>query len=165
MTAWREFFFQIWKEKFVGLGEFSLLSAEVEWERFGILALLWSGRLRAIFAFTSFHEVAGWERVEHLSQISEWLVTIGEFGLTSRDSIYAKAQELQRTIHEMRSDGDNPEEQEKALKRINTLIKAYEEIVEGNYIDNLIKAQQEEKQAAEQNANAHKDTTKKALKR
>ena len=65
----------------------------------------------------------------------------------------------------MRSDGDNPEEQEKALKRINTLIKAYEEIVEGNYIDNLIKAQQEEKQAAEQNANAHKDTTKKALKR
>ena len=65
----------------------------------------------------------------------------------------------------MRSQGDNPEEQEKALKRINTLIKAYEEIVEGNYIDNLIKAQQEEKQAAEQNANAHKDTTKKALKR
>ena len=58
----------------------------------------------------------------------------------------------------MRSQGDNPEEQEKALKRINTLIKAYEEIVEGNYIDNLVKAQQEEKQAAEQNANAHKNT-------
>ena len=58
----------------------------------------------------------------------------------------------------MRSDGDNPEEQEKALKRINTLIKTYEEIVEGNFIDNLIKAQQEEKQAAEQNANAHKNT-------
>ena len=37
---------------------------------------------------------------------------------------------------------------------------AYGEIVEGNYIDNLIKAQQEEKQAAQQNANAHKDTTK-----
>lgn len=85
--------------------------------------------------------------------------------MTSRDSIYAKAQELQRTIHKMRSQGENPEEQEKALKRINTLIRAYEEIVEGNYIDNLIKAQQEEKQAAEQNANAHKDTTKKAQKR
>ena len=65
----------------------------------------------------------------------------------------------------MRSDGDNPEEQEKALKRINTLIKAYEEIVEGNYIDNLIKAQQEEKQAAEQNANAYKNAPKKAQKR
>ena len=100
-----------------------------------------------------------------INYLSEQLVTIGEFGLTSRDSIYAKAQELQRTIHKMRSQGENPEEQEKSLKRINTLIKAYEEIVEGNYIDNLIKAQQEEKQAAEQNANAHKDTTKKALKR
>ena len=95
-----------------------------------------------------------------INYLSEQLVTIGEFGLTSRESIYAKAQELQRTIHQIRSQGDNPEEQEKALKRINTLIKAYEEIVEGNYIDNLIKAQQEEKQAAQQNANAHKDTTK-----
>lgn len=100
-----------------------------------------------------------------INYLSEQLVTIGEFGLTSRDSIYAKAQELQRTIHKMRSEGDNPEEQENALKRINTLIKAYEEIVEGNYIDNLIKAQQEERQAAEQNANAHKGTTKKAQKR
>ena len=100
-----------------------------------------------------------------INYLSEQLATIGEFGLTSRDIIYAKAQELQRTIHQMRSQGDNPEEQENALKRINTLIKAYEEIVEGNYIDNLIKAQQEEKQAAEQNANAHKNTTKKAQKR
>lgn len=83
-----------------------------------------------------------------INYLSEQLATIGEFGLTSRDSIYAKAQELQRTIHEMRSHGDNPEEQENALKRINTLIRAYEEIVEGNYIDNLIKAQQEEKSAA-----------------
>ncbi len=100
-----------------------------------------------------------------INYLSEQLVAIAEFGLTSRDSIYAKAQELQWTIHKMRSEGDNPEEQENALKRINTLIKAYEEIVEGNYIDNLIKAQQEEKQAAQQNANAHKDTTKKAQKR
>ncbi|MGN0622425.1 MAG: toll/interleukin-1 receptor domain-containing protein [Oscillospiraceae bacterium] len=100
-----------------------------------------------------------------INYLSEQLATIGEFELTSRDSIYAKAQELQRTIHKKRSEGDNPEEEEYALKRINTLIKAYEEIVEGNYIDNLIKAQQEEKQAAEQNANAHKNTTKKAQKR
>lgn len=100
-----------------------------------------------------------------INYLSEQLVTIGEFGLTSRDSIYAKAQELQRTIHQMRSQGEKPEEQEKALKRINTLIKAYEEIVEGNYIDNLIKAQQEEKQTAEQNANAHKNAPKKVQKR
>ncbi len=100
-----------------------------------------------------------------INYLSEQLVTIGEFGLTSRDSIYAKAQELQRTIHQMRSQGENPEEQENALKRINTLINAYEEIVEGNYIDNLIKAQQEEKQAAEQNANARKNAPKNIHKR
>lgn len=100
-----------------------------------------------------------------INYLSEQLATIGEFGLTSRDSIYAKAQELQRTIHQIRSQGEKSEEQEKALKRINTLIKAYEEIVEGNYIDNLIKAQQEEKQAAEQNANAHKNAPKNSHKR
>lgn len=97
-----------------------------------------------------------------INYLSEQLVTIGEFGLTSRDSIYAKAQELQRTIHQMRSQGENPEEQENALKRINTLIKAYEEIVEGNYIDNLIKAQQEEKQALKPNSTT---TTKHTHKR
>lgn len=100
-----------------------------------------------------------------INYLSEQLATIGEFGLTSRDSIYAKAQELQRTIHRMRSQGEKSEEQEKALKCINTLIKAYEEIVEGNYIDNLIKAQQEEKQAAEQYENAHKNAAIKVQKR
>lgn len=100
-----------------------------------------------------------------INYLSEQLVTIGEFGLTSRDSIYAKAKELNHTVSQMRLRNESCEEQEKALKRINTLIKAYEEIVEGNYIDNLIKAQREEKQAAEQNANAQKDTTKKVHKR
>lgn len=100
-----------------------------------------------------------------INYLSEQLATIGEFGLTSRDSIYAKAKELNHTVNQMRLRNENPEEQEKALKRINTLIKAYEEIVEGNYIDNLIKAQQEEKQAAEQNANAHKNAPKNVQKR
>lgn len=36
------------------------------------------------------------------------------------------------------------------LKRVSELIVAYESIVEGNYIDNLIKAQTERKQAERQ---------------
>lgn len=100
-----------------------------------------------------------------INYLSEQLATIGEFGLTSRDSIYAKAKELQHTINQKWLHGEKPEEEEVALKRINTLIKAYEEIVEGNYIDNLIKAQQEEKQAAEQNANAHKNAPKNVQKK
>ena len=49
----------------------------------------------------------------------------------------------------MRSNGENSEPEEMALKRINKLIKAYEEIVEGNYIDNLIRAQKSRKAAAQ----------------
>ena len=72
---------------------------------------------------------------ERINYLSQQLLTIGEFGITSRDDIYAKAQELQRTIHKMRSNGENSEPEETNLKRINELIKSYEEIVEGNYID------------------------------
>lgn len=86
---------------------------------------------------------------ERINYLSQQLMTIGEFGITSRDDIYAKAQELQHNIHVMRSKGDNPTEQETALKRINELIEAYEEIVEGNYIDNLIKAQKSREAAAQ----------------
>lgn len=84
-----------------------------------------------------------------INYLSQQLLTIGEFGITSRDDIYAKAQELQRSVHIMRSRGDYPTEQETALKRINELIEAYEEIVEGNYIDNLIRAQKSREAAAQ----------------
>lgn len=86
---------------------------------------------------------------ERINYLSKQLLTIGEFSITSREGIYAKAQELQRTIHKMRSNGENSEPEEMALKRINELIKAYEEIVEGNYIDNLIKAQKSREAAAQ----------------
>lgn len=56
---------------------------------------------------------------ERINYLSQQLLTIGEFGITSRDDIYAKAQELQRTIHKMRSNGENSEPEEMALKRIN----------------------------------------------
>ena len=86
---------------------------------------------------------------ERINYLSQQLLTIGEFGITSREGIYAKAQELQRTIHKMRSNGENSDPEETNLKRINELIKAYEEIVEGNYIDNLIKAQKSREAAAQ----------------
>lgn len=49
----------------------------------------------------------------------------------------------------MRSNGENSEPEETNLKRINELIKSYEEIVEGNYIDNLIRAQKSWEAAAQ----------------
>ncbi len=83
---------------------------------------------------------------ERINYLSVQLATISEFGLTSREDIYAKASELQRNIYEIRKEGCNPAPEEEKLQRINELIKAYEEIVEGNYIDNLIKAQNKQKQ-------------------
>lgn len=82
----------------------------------------------------------------NINYLVKQLNTIGGFGLTSRDEIYEKARELQYNIHEIRSQGCNPLPEEEKLKRVNELIKAYEAIVEGNYIDNLIKAQNEKKQ-------------------
>lgn len=77
----------------------------------------------------------------NLNYLVGQLQTIGEFGLTSRDSIYEKAQELQHTIHELRSHGENADMQTAGLKKVKELILAYEMVVEGNYIDNLIKSQ------------------------
>ena len=82
-----------------------------------------------------------------INYLVEQLRTIGEFGLTSREGLYEKARELQHNIHEIRSQGCNPAPEEEKLRRVNELIKAYETIVEGNYIDNLIKAQTERKQS------------------
>ena len=81
----------------------------------------------------------------NLNYLVKQLQTIEEFGLTSRESIYAKAQELQHTIHELRSHGDNANIQQNCLKRVKELIRAYEDIVEGNYIDNLIRKQKDTK--------------------
>lgn len=67
----------------------------------------------------------------NINHLSEQLVTIGEFGFATREQMYAKAEELKAA-------NDTA-----GLKRVKELIKAYESIVEGNYIDNLIKAQTE----------------------
>ncbi|MBE6845644.1 MAG: hypothetical protein E7508_08060 [Ruminococcus sp.] len=72
---------------------------------------------------------------KNIERLSRQLLTLSEFGLSSREQIYEKAEEL-------KADGSN--EAKAGLQRVRELIKVYEEIVEGNYIDNLIKAQKEE---------------------
>lgn len=46
---------------------------------------------------------------------------------------------MPNTIHELHSHKDNADIQQNGLKRVKELIRAYEDIAEGNYIDNLIK--------------------------
>lgn len=139
-----------------------------------------------------------------INRLSQQLVTLHDFNLSSKEQIYAKAEELQRGIDEknaklkelsaemptLKSDiarlryysdqyGVKPGEEladlerrlklipeyaasikndifneQLKLKRVTDLIAVYEEIVEGNYIDNLIKAQRERQTQAAQQENS-----------
>ena len=76
------------------------------------------------------------------------LQTINDFNLGSREEIYSKAEELQAAIQSKRQQGEMYTTEKEQLRRVNELIQVYEKIVDGNYIDNLIKAQQENKPKA-----------------
>lgn len=81
-----------------------------------------------------------------IQRIFKQLITIDEFGFSSREQIYAKADELQSQIN----NGNNYDETNKNLTKVKELIAVYEEIIEGNYIDNLIKEQNKARQSEEQ---------------
>lgn len=178
----------------------------IEIKQFRLMPRKDSGKL--IYAF---------QNDANINYLSKQLATIGEFGFSSREQIYRKADELKRSIDEkneknkeltnemptpkydiaqlhylfitpsstskpdamtqvkhaakeiadkygVQSEGDiaNLEkrlkllpnyfssikneisEEQLKLKRVSDLIDAYEKIVEGNYIDNLIRAQREQ---------------------
>ena len=81
-----------------------------------------------------------------IQRIFKQLITIDEFGFSSREQIYNKADELQKRIN----NSEDAVELTEKLAKIKELISVYEEIVEGNYIDNLIKEQQKTQQTTEQ---------------
>lgn len=80
----------------------------------------------------------------NINYLSEQLLTLRDFNLGSREEIYSKAEELQAAVQSKRQQGETQPPEQDQLRRVNELIKVYEKIVEGNYIDNLIKAQQEQ---------------------
>ena len=86
------------------------------------------------------------------------LNTIAEFRLTDRESIVKKGCEIMENINEIRAEGSNPAPERERLARINELLKAYDELIEGNYIDNLIKARQakQSSQSKSKQQNHHK---------
>ncbi|MCM1166666.1 MAG: hypothetical protein NC299_14200 [Lachnospiraceae bacterium] len=78
-----------------------------------------------------------------INYLAEQLITIRDLGITSREQMYDKAADLQEFI----GNNQDRDDERQQLKRISELINAYEKIVEGNYIDNLIKAQKEQQVA------------------
>lgn len=81
-----------------------------------------------------------------INYLSEQLRTIRDLNLGSKEQIYSKAEELQAAVQQKRQQGEKHTHEQEQLRRVNELIKVYEKIVEGNYIDNLIKAQREQEQ-------------------
>lgn len=79
-----------------------------------------------------------------INYLVEQLNTIAEFKLTDRESIVKKGCEIMDNINEIRAEGCDPAPERVKLTQINELLKAYDELIEGNYIDNLIKAQKEQ---------------------
>ncbi len=75
------------------------------------------------------------------------LNTLSEFGIDTREQLYAVSSDLQKRL-----DSDNSEELKSQLSKIEGVIRTYEDIVEGNYIDNLIRAERDRKTAAQKNS-------------
>ena len=185
----------------------AIMDMTIEIKQFRLMPRRDSGKL--IYAF---------QNDANINYLSEQLATIGEFGFSSREQIYHKADELKRSIDEKNekvkeltnemptlkydiaqlhylfvtsSSNSKPDamtqvklaaaqeiadkygvqsesdianldkrlkllpnyissikneisEEQLKLKRVSDLIAAYEKIVEGNYIDNLIRAQREQ---------------------
>ncbi len=80
----------------------------------------------------------------NIDYLVKQLNTIAEFRLTDRESIVKKGCEIMENINDIRAEGNNPAPERERLARINELLKAYDALIEGNYIDNLIKAQKEQ---------------------
>lgn len=80
----------------------------------------------------------------NIDYLVKQLNTIAEFRLTDRESIVKKGCEVMDNINEIRTEGCDPSPERVKLTRINELLKAYDVLVEGNYIDNLIKAQKQQ---------------------
>ena len=73
------------------------------------------------------------------------LNVLSELNINSRERLYKAADELQERIDNC--SGDERDDLKIQYARISSVIRTYEEIVEGNYIDNLIRAEKEHNDA------------------
>ncbi len=78
------------------------------------------------------------------------LNTLSELEIKSREQLYDIAADLREKAENSGDDIDLKTQ----LSQIENVIRTYEEIVEGNYIDNLIKAERERKEAEQKKENS-----------
>jgi len=82
-----------------------------------------------------------------IENIVSCLNILSEFGIDTREQLYGMSSDLQKRL-----DSNNSVELKSQLSKIESVIRTYEDIVEGNYIDNLIRAERERKAAAQKNS-------------
>lgn len=80
-----------------------------------------------------------------IDRLCKCLGTLSDFNINSREELYKDAEKLQERIDS--SNGDERDDLKIQHARISSVIRTYEEIIEGNYIDNLIRAEKEHKEA------------------
>ncbi len=78
------------------------------------------------------------------------LNTISELSIKSREQLYSIAADLREKAENGAEDIDLKAQ----LSQIESVIRTYEEIVEGNYIDNLIRAERERREAEQKKENS-----------
>lgn len=75
------------------------------------------------------------------------LNVLSELNINSREQLYKAAEKLQERIDNC--NGDERDDLQIQHSRISSVIRTYEDIVEGNYIDNLIRAEKEHNEAVQ----------------
>ena len=98
----------------------------------------------------------------------EWLTsclgTLSEFNINSRSELYKASERLQEQIENCTVEGERVDLKIQYAK-ISATIRTYEEIVDGNYIDNLLKAERERTEAEQKKENTPEQPIKQTINR
>lgn len=79
--------------------------------------------------------------------------TADKYGITSSEEIESLEKRLRLSPMYINSLKDEVSEEQTKMSRISDLIRTYEKIIEGNYIDNLVAAERERKEREEKTQN------------
>lgn len=81
-----------------------------------------------------------------IERLTSCLGTLSEFNINSRSELYKASERLQEQIENCADENESVDLKIQYAKIYST-IRTYEEIVDGNYIDNLLKAERERTEA------------------
>ena len=90
-----------------------------------------------------------------IESLGDCLSTISDFNITTSGQLYKLSADLQERIE--KCDDDERVELKIQYARISSAIRTYEAISEGNYIDNLIRAEKERREALTRSDERTKD--------